>query len=144
VPIDFDHEDLATALASHGYEPDRKTFFIWEGVTQYLTETGIRATMEFLARAPAGSRLTLTYTPKDFIEGEVFYGQKYLYKKMLLKDKIWLFGFDPGNVSDFLGEYGWRVLEHLGYDELGKRYVMPTGRELQSMAIERIVYAEKS
>jgi len=143
VPIDFDHEDLATVVASHGYEPDRKTFFIWEGVTQYLTEAGIRATMEFLARAPAGSRLAFTYTPKEFIDGEVFYGQEYLYKKMLQKDKLWLFGLDPENVDDFLAEYGWRVLEHLGYDELGERYVKPTGRELKSMAIERIVYAEK-
>jgi len=48
VPIDFDHEDLATVLASHGYTPEKKTFFIWEGVTQYLTETGVRATFEFL------------------------------------------------------------------------------------------------
>ena len=143
VPIDFDHEDLATVLASHGYEPDRKTFFIWEGVTQYLIESGIRSTFQFLATAPAGSRLALTYTPKDFIDGKVFYGQKYLYKRMLLKDKIWFFGLDPDNVDDFLGEYGWRVLEHLGYDELDERYVKPTGRELQSMEIERIIYAEK-
>jgi len=143
VPIDFDREDLATVLASRGYEPDRMTSFIWEGVTQYLTEAGIRATFEFLARSPAGSRLLFTYTPKNFIDGEVFYGQEYLYKQMLVKDKIWLYGIDPENVDDLLGEYGWRVLEHLDYDELGERYVKPTGRELRSMAIERIVYAER-
>ena len=51
---------------------------------------------------------------------------------MLLKDKIWLFGFDPETIDEFLGEYGWRVVEHLGYDELGERYVKPTGRELES------------
>jgi len=62
---------------------------------------------------------------------------------MLVKDKIWLFGMDPAKVDDFLGEYGWRVLEHLGYEELDERYVKPTGRNLQSMAIERIVQAEK-
>ncbi len=144
VPIDFDHEDLATVLASHGYDPGKRTFFIWEGVTQYVTESGILSTFDFLSNAPSGSRLVFTYTPKDFIEGEAFYGQEYLYKKMLLKDKIWLFGLDPANVSDFLGEYGWQVLEHLGYDELDERYVKPTGRDLQHMAIERIVYAEKS
>ena len=143
VPIDFDHENLATVLASHGYTPEKKTFFIWEGVTQYVTEGGIRATFDFLANVPAGSRLVFTYTPRDFIDGENFYGQEYLYKQMLLKDKIWLFGIDPENVDDFLGEYGWRVLEHLSYEELGERYVKPTGRELKSMAIERIVYAEK-
>jgi len=144
VPIDFDREDLGAVLASHGYVSDKKTFFIWEGVTQYLTEAGVRATFEFLATAPAGSRLALTYTPKGFIDGEVFYGQEYLYKKMLLKDKLWLFGFDPVNIDGFLGEYGWRILEHLGYDELGERYVKPTGRELLSMGIERMVYAEKA
>jgi methyltransferase (TIGR00027 family) len=144
VPIDFDHQDLATALSSHGYTPDKKTFFIWEGVTQYVTENGIRATFDFLAKAPAGSRLVFTYTPRDFIDGEVFYGQEYLYKQMLVKDQIWLFGLDPDKVDDFIGRHGWRVLEHLGYDELDERYVKPTGRDLQSMAIERIVHAEKS
>ncbi|MFC2144237.1 SAM-dependent methyltransferase [Acidobacteriota bacterium] len=143
VPIDFDHEDLPTVLASHHYKPEKKTFFIWEGVTQYVTESGIRATFDFLAKAPSGSQLVFTYTPRDFIEGEVFYGQEYLYKKMLLKDKLWLFGLDPESIDEFLGEYGWRVVEHLGYDELDERYVKPTGRELQSMAIERIVSAEK-
>lgn len=143
VPIDFDDDDLATVLASHGYEPDRTTFFIWEGVTQYLTEAGVRATFEFLSKAPTGSRLAFTYTPNDFIDGEVFYGQEYLYKQMLVKDKIWLFGLDPGNIDDFLGEYRWRVVEHLGYDQLGERYVKPTGRKLQSMSIERMVYAER-
>jgi O-methyltransferase involved in polyketide biosynthesis len=50
---------------------------------------------------------------------------------------------DPEKVDEFLGKYGWRVVEHLGYDELGERYVKPTGRKLLSMAIERMVYAEK-
>ena len=62
---------------------------------------------------------------------------------MLLKDKIWLFGMDPEEVPDFLAEYGWRVLEHFGYEELAERYVKPTGRKLASIALERIVYAEK-
>ena len=144
VPIDFDNEDLGAVLAEHGYSPDRKTLFIWEGVTQYVTEEGIRATFEYLAKAPSGGRMVMTYTPKDFIDGKNFYGQEYLYKKMLVKDKLWLFGLDPDNVDAFLAEYGWRVVEHLGYDELGERYVKPTGRELQSMAIERIISAEKS
>ena len=66
-----------------------------------------------------------------------------LYKTMLLKDKIWLFGIDPGDVAGFLGAYGWRALEHLGYDELAERYVKPSGRVLLSLPLERVVYAEK-
>ena len=143
VPIDFDRQELGPVLASHGYAADTKTFFIWEGVTQYLTEAGIRTTFDFLAKAPAGSRLAFTYVRKDFIDGKVLYGAEYLYKKTVLKDKSFLFGMDPEDVADFLGVYAWRVLEHLGYEELAERYVKPTGRKLVSMALERMVYAEK-
>jgi len=143
VSIDFDSQDLGAVLASHNCAVDARTFFILEGVTQYLTEAGIQETFDFLAKAPAGSRLVFTYVRKDFMDGKVFYGHEFLYKKMLLKDKIWLFGMDPEDVADFLGGYGWRVLEHLGYEELAEVYVKPTGRKLESLALERVVYAEK-
>ncbi len=144
VPIDFDREDLGAVLAAHGYSREKRTFFIWEGVTQYVSEGGVRATMEFLGEAPAGSKLVLTYTPKDFIDGENLYGQQYLYQQMLTRNRTWLFGLDPDRVEGFLGGYGWRIVEHLGYDELVHQYVKPTSRDLGPMAIERIVSAEKA
>lgn len=143
VPIDFDREDLGAVLSSHGFSSGNQTFFLWEAVTQYLTETGIRATFDFLAKAPAGSRLAFTYVLKDLIDGKDFYSHEYIYKKMVLKEKAWLYGMDPEEVSNLLGAYGWRVLEHLGYEALAERYVKQTGLNLPSMAFERIVYAEK-
>lgn len=143
VPIDFDREEPWAELISHGWKGDDKTFFILEGVTQYLTEAGVRSTFDVLARAASGSRLVFTYIRKDFVEGKELYGYEFLYRKMVLKDRIWLSGMDPQEVDDFLGAYGWRVLEHLGYEELAERYVKPTGRNLLSMPIERMIYAEK-
>jgi methyltransferase (TIGR00027 family) len=143
VPIDFDREELDAVLASHGYPADRRIFFIWEAVTQYLAETGIRTTFDFLARAARGSRLAFTYVRKDFLDGQVMYGQEHLYKQYVVRGKIWLFGLDPEGVVNFLEPYGWRVIEHLSYEELAERYVKPTGRELASTPIERMVYAEK-
>jgi len=142
VSIDFDQETLGPALVSRGYTEHKRTFFIWEAVTQYLTETGIGATLEFLATAPHGSRLAFTYVLKDFLDGENLYGQERLHERYV-KSNIWLFGLDPRNVSDFLDPYGWRVTEHLGCQELAERYVKPTGRGLTCSPIERIVYAEK-
>lgn len=143
VEIDFDREELGAVLASHGYSADARTFFIWEAVTQYLTEAGIRTTFDFLAKAARGSRLAFTYVRKDFLDGQVMYDQEGLYKKYVVKGKIWLFGMDPEDVADFLGVYGWRTVEHLGYDELAERYLKPTGRQLASTPIERMVHAEK-
>jgi len=143
VPIDFDHEELGPVLAAQGYSGTERTFFIWEAVTQYLTETGIQATFDFLAKAARGSRLAFTYVRKDFLDGQAMYGGEAVYKQYVLRDKLWLFGMAPEEVENFLGAYGWRLVEHLGYEELAERYVKPTGRKLVSSPIERMVYAEK-
>lgn len=142
VAIDFDHEDLGTILGSHGYSTDKRTFFIWEAVTQYLTEKGLRTTFDFLAKAARGSRLAFTYVRKDFLDGRVMYGWEKGYKKFVTS-KIWIFGMEPEAWPNFLKEYGWRVIEDMGYDEMAEKYVKPTGRLLAATPIERMIYAEK-
>jgi methyltransferase (TIGR00027 family) len=143
VEVDFDHEILCDVLTQHGYVVDMKTFFVWEAVTQYLPESSIRDTFDFLAEARPGSRLAFTYVCKDFIDGESTHGHEFLYEKMVLKDKSWLFGMDPSEVAGFLSGYGWHVLEHLGYEELAERYVKASRSDLLTTSLERIVYAEK-
>ncbi len=143
VAIDFDHEKLENVLKSHGYSPDKRTFFIWEAVTQYLTLAGIRTTFDFLSKAAQGSRLAFTYVRKDFLEGRTMYGWEKFYKKFVVKDKTWIFGMEPEAWPDFLKAYGWQVIQDISYDELVEKYVNPTGRKLTSTPIERIVYAEK-
>ncbi|MEJ2186404.1 MAG: SAM-dependent methyltransferase [Gemmatimonadota bacterium] len=142
VATDFDQDDLATTLAANGYTRNRRTFFLWEAVTQYLTEAAVRSTFDFLADAAAGSRLVFTYVRRDFLDGRAKHGQDALYEKYVVK-RTWRFGLDPDDVAGFVGAYGWRVVEHLGYDELAEQYVAPTGRVLATTPIERIVYAEK-
>jgi O-methyltransferase involved in polyketide biosynthesis len=71
------------------------------------------------------------------------YGEERLYKKYVVKDKIWLFGMNSESVPSFLKEHGWKIIEDLGYGELAERYIKPTGRILSSTPIERVVYAEK-
>lgn len=143
VPVDFDRDMPGEVLSSYGYSNDERSFFLWEAVTQYLPEASVRRTFEFLDKVSPGSRLVFTYIQKDFIDGKVLYGHDYIYKNMVTGNKSWLFGIDPNEVDSFLAEYGWHLLEHLGYDELAEKYVKPTGRELLSTPLERVVYAEK-
>jgi len=143
VPIDFERDDLFAVLAAHGYPPDARTFFVWEGVTQYLTESAVRATFAQLAGAPAGSRLDLTYVRADFISGADLYGATSLYRRFRQRREIWKFGLAPEDAEDFLEGYGWRLIEQLGPNELHERYVRPTGRDLPASEIEWSAYAEK-
>jgi methyltransferase (TIGR00027 family) len=143
VSTDFDHEELGTVLNSYDFSNNIKTFFIWEAVTQYLTENGIRSTFNFLAHAVSGSRLVFTYVRKDFIDGKVMYNWENNYKRFVKDSKIWIFGMEVGEWEDFMKDSGWHVIEDVGYDELNKKYIESTGRILSSTPVERIVYAEK-
>ena len=143
VAADFDRETLEDVLRANGYSPDRRTFFIWEAVTQYLTAEGIRTTFDFLAKAAPGSRIAFTYVLRNFLEGKAKYGWKKFYEKFVVKDRTWIFGMEPEDWPDFLKGYGWRVIEDVGYEELSEKYGKPAGRKLVSTPIERIVYAER-
>ncbi len=144
VAVDFEHDDLLTALAEHGYHPDWRTFFICEGVTQYLTEHAVRRTLEGLRAAAPGSRLVCTYIRRDFIDGENRYGARSLYRRVRQRRQVWRFGLDPDQVADFLAEYGWRLVEQAGPEQLEKRYVEPAARNLTASQIEWSAYAEKA
>ncbi|OJZ71350.1 methyltransferase [Mycobacterium paraffinicum] len=140
VALDLERDDLLTALAEHGYRTDYRAFFICEGVTQYLSEATVRRTLEGLRAAAPGSRLVFTYVRRDFIDGTNRYGTRTLYRSVR---KLWRFGLQPDAVAAFIAEYGWRLLEQAGPDELVQRYVQPTGRKLKASQLEWSVYAEK-
>lgn len=142
VAIDFDHKELGAALSTDGFTIDIPTFFNWEAVTQYLAESAVRATFDFLAKAAKGSRLAFTYIRKDFIDGKTLYGQKNLFKRFVEK-RVWVFGMEPEGLADFLSLYGWCLIEDLEYGALAERYVKPTRRNLSSTPIERVALAEK-
>ncbi|MFE2752328.1 SAM-dependent methyltransferase [Actinosynnema sp. NPDC059335] len=61
VPVDLDRGDLRAALVARGHRVAQRCLFVWEGVTQYLTEDGFGRTFDFLAGAAPGSRLVFTY-----------------------------------------------------------------------------------
>jgi methyltransferase (TIGR00027 family) len=61
VPLDFEHHTLAEGLAEAGFDSGRPAFFGWLGVVPYLTINAFRATLETIARLPAGSGVSFDY-----------------------------------------------------------------------------------
>ncbi len=68
-PIDFEQESLAEALAKVGFDANRPTLVIWEGVTNYLTAEAVDATLRSIAALAEGSQLIFTYVDADLING---------------------------------------------------------------------------
>jgi methyltransferase (TIGR00027 family) len=144
VPLDFERDDVLTALAQRGYRADYRTFFVWEAVTQYLTADAVHATLESLRPAAPGSRLVFTYVRRDFIDGVNFYRAKQLYRRFRQRQQLWRFGLQPAEVAAFLDGHGWRLVEQLGPEQIVQRYVEPTGRNLTASQVEWSAYADKA
>ena len=60
-PADFEREELGEVLARCGIGPGEPAFFSWLGVTMYLEEAAIDATLRAIAAFAPGSEVTLTF-----------------------------------------------------------------------------------
>ncbi|GAB2817320.1 SAM-dependent methyltransferase [Lentzea nigeriaca] len=144
VPIDFERQRIADVLAEHGYRTDQPVFFVWEAVTQYLTEDAVREMFDFLAQAPVGSELVFTFVRKDFLDGTTMFGGEAAYREFVVKRRLWKFGLLPDEVAGFLTPYGWAEVEQLGPQEFAERFLESSGRMLPVSEIERTVYCVKT
>jgi methyltransferase (TIGR00027 family) len=72
LPWDFEYQPatlLPEALATLGHDPGRPTLTIWEGVTMYLSEPAVAATVESVrALSARGSPFAFTYFEREFID----------------------------------------------------------------------------
>jgi methyltransferase (TIGR00027 family) len=143
VPIDFETGSLGDTLAEAGLRIAEPAMFVWEAVTQYLTEPAVRRVLEFLSGAAAGSRLIFTYVRRDFLDGACLYGAERLRRQFVTGHRVWRFGLDPDDVGGLLGEHGWTEREQADAAEFTTRYVAPTGRTMPVSELERFVSAEK-
>jgi methyltransferase (TIGR00027 family) len=134
VPIDFQREDLAFVLRQHGCDPTQRTFFILEGVTMYVPEVALRATLRFVGSHAPGSGIVFDFVYRAMIDqlasidlaampaGAKAFVDRFL---NLIKDEPWVFGFPVDGEREFLRELGLELREQItiGGEESLKRYV---------------------
>lgn len=144
VPVDFERDDLAAELTRAGHRSGDRAFFVWEGVTQYLTADAVHATFEYLRSAAPSSRLVFTYVRQDFIDGRNLYGARSAYRRFREKQQLWKFGLETDDIAAFVAQYGWRLIEQAGPDYFLRHYVEPSGRKLTASQLEWTAYAEKT
>jgi len=91
VTVDFSKESTITKLKENGYDPKKKTLFLWEGVTLYLSVENVRSMLRELKRdAVGGSQLIADFYAERFLAiGKAKAGKKALN----LTDENLRFGF---------------------------------------------------
>jgi methyltransferase (TIGR00027 family) len=68
VEVDFSKESVFEKLRAAGYDPAKKTLFLWEGVTLYLNEVDVRKTLQDIkGHAAPGSVVLADFYAERFI-----------------------------------------------------------------------------
>jgi methyltransferase (TIGR00027 family) len=68
VAVDFSRDDLATRLRETGFDPGKKTFWLWEGVTMYLPLADIQKTLAAIGLlSGSSSQVALTYLARSHL-----------------------------------------------------------------------------
>jgi methyltransferase (TIGR00027 family) len=122
VPVDFDRNQVEAALHAAGYDRDRTTLFIWEGVTNYLTEGAVDGTLRWCARAAPSSRIVFTYVHRAVLDDPAsFFGTARLFETLDASAERWTFGMDPAGLASFLEARGFHLDEDVGAEEYRRR-----------------------
>jgi methyltransferase (TIGR00027 family) len=111
VPVDFDRDDLAAAMASAGLEPGLRTFVVWEGVVAYLAWASVAATLRWAADVCAvGSELVFTYVHRGLLDGSATFPDAGPWVRAVQEaGEPFVLGLDPATLGDELRALGWRL-----------------------------------
>ena len=142
VATDFNKQSFAREMRDAGFDPSRRTFFIWEGVAGYLTADAVDATLRWIASSAENSELVFTYLHKDlFTDPESFGGLRHV--RAVLKDsnEPWVFGIDPADIASYLAARGFALIEDLGAGEFRARYLRCWPGALHGFEFYRIAHA---
>jgi methyltransferase (TIGR00027 family) len=125
VPIDFVADDLTRILRNAGLAADRRSLFVWEGVTYYLSAEAVDNTLHAVRSvSEAGSSIAFDYaslSPEAFREN----GVKVLRAHMATNHpgEPAHFGIPRGQIEAFLEARGYYLIEHLDAAEMTTRYL---------------------
>jgi methyltransferase (TIGR00027 family) len=124
VAVDFERDDLVARLTDSGFDPSVRSVATWMGVSYYLSEEAVAATLERLARVLApGSHLALDIATRATIAGTTGSRTAEFGTRRAAKlGEPFVFGRDPVEVQALVEPLGFDVVEEVTPDELLRRY----------------------
>jgi len=126
VTANFLTDNWLDNLVKAGFDPRKATFFLWEGVTYYLSREAMEKTFRIIATSAPGSVVVFDYATVAVIQtGHTPLG---LLTKAILKgvrecQTFWISSEPPveKNVAALMDAYGLTLREHLNYGRETRR-----------------------
>jgi methyltransferase (TIGR00027 family) len=124
VQCDFERDVLPERLAEHGFDTRAPALVAWWGVSFFLTEGAVRATMADVASLTApGSRFAFDYVHASVVDGTTaFPGALRARAAVIRRGEPYRFGLTPEQAPGFVRGHGFAVEENLSIPELAERY----------------------
>lgn len=142
VAVDFTRDDLPTSMRIAGYRESARTFILWEGVTNYLTDDAVDSTLRWCSRASAGSLLLFTYVHRDILtRPSAFVGTKNLFASLEKAGERFTFAMEPSHVPQYLAERGLSLEHDVGAAEYRDRYFGAQARRMHGHEFYRVALA---
>jgi methyltransferase (TIGR00027 family) len=144
VQIDFEKKDLSEVLLKNNFNKNKKTFVIWEGVTQYLEKEAVDKVLDYFSELKSGSRVLFTYIKKEVLAAsERSQADQKIIDFVKEMGSPWKTAFKSTEIEEILKSRGLELIENVGRDEYHKRYSHLTKREISIYDGERTAYAVK-
>jgi len=141
VDVDFETQPLGQNLHDAGLNAEERCFFIWEGVTNYLTEQAVDGTLCYTAGVP-GSRIVFTYVHRGVLDGSAtFGGTRHVRSTLRRTGETWTFGLYPEHLKAYLAEHGIDLMEDIGASEYRVRYLGASARRVKGYEFYRVAFA---
>ena len=124
VPIDFNKESLRDKIGRAGFVVGKKTLFMLEGVTMYLSKEAVEDTLSFISESSGkGSKVVFDHIYSGVLRGEnKYYGEKGMYKRTAKVGEEWTFALEENETEPFLNKFGFDVKDYCNAHELEERY----------------------
>ncbi|HEV7555805.1 MAG TPA: SAM-dependent methyltransferase [Kofleriaceae bacterium] len=101
--------DLPGVLAMTGHDPSARTLTIWEGVTMYLTEPAIDASLRAIRTwSSPGSQLAMSYFALARLDRPTL-PSRVVQAIVSRVGEPWKWGWDPDTLPGYLDVRGWHV-----------------------------------
>lgn len=124
VPCDFEHDTVRDRMLTSGFDPSKASLVIWLGVTPYLTETAIAATLADLTDLCApGSRLVVDYIVSGVASRRTRWKSASRVTRMVARrGEPYRSDFTSDQLDAVLAAHGFAAEEHLTVSTLLQRY----------------------
>ncbi len=123
VAVDFERDRLVERLASAGFDPGRRAFFIWLGVVPYLSEAAVRSTLQTIVGLPGGAEVVFDYAePPGMLSPQAQARLAEIAERVASAGEPFLSYFERDALHDHLRGLGFAELEDLGVQALLARY----------------------